>query len=325
MPTDLTDINISDSYKGLIHACGSCLPALANQQVLYDGAGQKSSISIGLEGQGVSISGQLSAGAFSYPALPSTNGYVLAQVNSTTIALTSVSDILRSASSNYIPDGTYTNVQNITVKNGLITSVQSTTAVRTFFCDLETFNEIALSAIKVDGTIGTRGIYPYGVGALSSVTSNNVKPILIRDNYLKKIWGSATNNGGTQPMYGVPNIGDVAIVIFSDPTVLGFKIPSVPTPAVGNPTGGDLTYVTNPQMWGIKYVWRGSNWTWERYLAASGPLSYQAVNRYTSTDRWARTFQVNNQFSSNGDGQPFGILSIQADTGTLKIAADLKT
>ena len=74
MAGDLTNINISDSYKGLIHACGSCLPALANKQVLYDGAGQKSSISIGLEGVGVSVSGplsvsgQLSAGAFLYPA-----------------------------------------------------------------------------------------------------------------------------------------------------------------------------------------------------------------------------------------------------------------
>lgn len=291
MAEDLTNINISDSYKGLLHAKGSALPPLAIQQPLYDGSGQVSSLSLGVAGAGasiygpLSISGQLSAGSLTYPVSSSTNGYVLTQVNSTTIALTSISDILKSASSSYIADGTYTNVQNITIKNGLITSVQSTTAVRTFFCDLETFNATALSAISGAST-PTRGIYPYGT---SLVTANNVKPILIRDNYLNKVWGAATYN----PMYGTPNIGDVAIVIFSDPVVLY------------------VDYGTAPQMWGIKYVWKGSEWIWERYLAASGPIFYtKGSNNYNSTTGWSRTFQVNNQFSSNGAGQTFGVYAV---------------
>jgi len=314
MPADLLNINISDSYKGLIHACGSCLPALANQQVLYDGAGQKSSISIGLEGVGVSVSGplsvsgKLSAGAFSYPASPSTNGYVLAQVNLTTIALTGISDILRSAPSNYIPDGTYTNVQNITVKNGLITSVQSTTAVRTFFCDLETFNATALSAAV--GTVAptNRGIYPYGTSKTGAVNNSsvaggnpsvfNVRPLLIRNNYLDKVWGTASS------MYGAANLGDVAIVIFSDPTVAGYA----------------GTYVTNPQMWGIKYVWKGTvGWIWDRYLAAIGPLRYPVTQYYDATSNFGRTFQVNNQFSSNGDGPNFGVLAQYVDTSSVAV------
>ena len=250
MAADLTNINISDSYKGLLHANGSALPPLAIQQPLYDGSGQVSSLSLGVAGAGasvsgpLSISGQLSAGSFTYPLSSSTNGYVLTQVNSTTIALTSISDILRSAPSSYIADGTYTNVQNITVKNGLITSVQSTTAVRTFFCDLETFNATVLSAAAGTTITENRGIYPYGTssgdGGNSLVAGGNpsvynVRPLLIRTNYLNKVWGTAANNDGVQPMYGTPNTGDVAIVIFSDPTVVGSA-------------GG---YVTNPQMWGI--------------------------------------------------------------------------
>ena len=295
MAAALTNIKISKSYKGLIHASGSALPSLAIQQPLYDGSGQVSSLSLGVAGAGasvsgpLSVSGQLSAGAFTYPASPSTNGYVLAQVNSTTIALTSISDILKSASSSYVADGTYNNVQNITVKNGLITSVTTTTAVRTFFCDLETFNATALSA-AAGTTITNRGIYPYGT---SNVTANNVKPILIRDNYLNKVWGSIANNSNSQPMYGIPNIGDVAIVIFSDPVVLY------------------VNYGTAPQMWGIKYVWNGTNWIWERYLAASGPIvNITGSNNYNSGTGWSRTFQVNNQFSSNGNGPNFGVYAI---------------
>ena len=288
MAADLTNINISDSYKGLLHANGSALPPLAIQQPLYDGSGQVSSLSLGVAGAGasvsgpLSISGQLSAGSFTYPLSSSTNGYVLTQVNSTTIALTSISDILKSASSSYIADGTYTNVQNITIKNGLITSVQSTTAVRTFFCDLETFNETALSATTTTVGAPSRGIYPYGT---ANVTANNVKPILIRENYLNKVWGAA----GYNPMYGTPNIGDVAIVIFSDPVVLY------------------VDYGTAPQMWGIKYVWKGSEWIWERYLAASGPINNTKSAENYNLGTWSRTFQVNNQFSSNGIGQTFGV------------------
>lgn len=309
MAEDLTNIKISRSYKGLIHASGSALPSLAIQQPLYDGSGQVSSLSLGVAGAGasvsgpLSISGQLSAGSFTYPLSSSTNGYVLTQVNSTTIALTSISDILRSAPSSYIADGTYTNVQNITVKNGLITSVQSTTAVRTFFCDLETFNATALSAAAAE-TITNRGIYPYGVGVLSSVNAYNVRPILIRENYLNKVWGSVSNNGGTQPMYGIANTGDVAIVIFSDPTVLGGRTKAV-------------TYITAPQMWGIKYVWNGSFWIWNRYLAASGPLDYPVNASYSGTTGWSRTFQVNNQFATGGDGPNFGVYAVYSDTGAV--------
>ena len=313
MAADLTNINISDSYKGLLHANGSALPPLAIQQPLYDGSGQVSSLSLGVAGAGasvsgpLSISGQLSAGSFTYPLSSSTNGYVLTQVNSTTIALTSISDILKSASSSYIADGTYTNVQNITVKNGLITSVQTTTAVRTFFCDLETFNATALSAAS-GATIKNRGIYPYGTSSGSGGNTYveggnpsvfNVRPLLIRTNYLDKVWGAAANN----PMYGTPNTGDVAIVIFSDPTVAGY--------------GGD--YVTNPQMWGIKYVWKTTEWIWDRYLAAIGPLSKNSIQYYNDTNGFGRTFQVNNQFSINGEGPKFGVLAQYVDTPTVPV------
>lgn len=306
MATDLTNINISDSYKGLIHANGASLPAPSIQQPLYDGSGQKSSLSIGVEGVGASISGplsvsgQLSAGAFTYPASPVTDGYVLTQVNSTTLALTSVSNILRTVPR--VADGTYNNVQSITVANGLITAVLTGTNVRTFFCDLETFSATALSAVIGQSPSATRGTYPYGTSSATNLLNPlNVKPLLIRNSYLNKVWGSTNNNSNTTPIYGIPTTGDVAIVIFSDPF---------------NPT---ITGLSTPQMFGIKYVWNNTNWIWERYLASSGPTVGNTAT-YDATIKWKRTFQVNNQFSTGGDGQSFGVLATYTDTGAITTA-----
>ena len=321
MATDLTNINISDSYKGLIHANGASLPAPSIQQPLYDGSGQKSSISLGVAGVGasvsgpLSISGQLSAGVFTYPASPATNGYVLAQINSNTIALTGILDILQSASSSYVADGTYNNVQNITVKNGLITSVTTTTAVRTFFCDLETFNATALSAAAGVSLSNTnRGVYPYGSSNVTNTISPwTVKPILIRDNYLNKVWGLAANNSDILPMYGTPNNNDVAIVVFSD--TIRLPIVGTTNTALGN--SGNYMASTS-LLFAIKYVWSDSTakWVWQRYLAnggsvALGTYGYDTGTYYTNYIR--KAFQVNSEFSVGTDGQNYGIVAVYND------------
>ena len=54
----LTNTNISDTYVGVIHA-GGTLPATSNTQVLYDGFGNVSSLSIGRVNTGASITGNL--------------------------------------------------------------------------------------------------------------------------------------------------------------------------------------------------------------------------------------------------------------------------
>jgi len=322
MATDLTNINISDSYKGLIHANGASLPEPSIQQPLYDGSGQKSSLSIGVEGVGasvsgpLSISGQLSAGAFTYPASPATNGYVLTQVNSTTISLTSVSDILRTAPR--VADGTYNNVQSITVTNGLITAVLTGTAVRTFFCDLETFNATALSAAAtVNLTSTNRGIYPYGTStATNTISPWTVKPILIRDNYLNKVWGSLSKNSNTTPMYGVPTDGDVAIVVFADTIRLPLTGPYNTTlEQSGN-------YMPSTALtFAIKYVWSEtlSTWVWERYFSnggsvAFGPYGYTTGTYNTNYNR--KAFQVNSEFAAGTNGQNYGIVAVYNDSTT---------
>ena len=321
MATDLTNINISDSYKGLIHANGASLPAPSIQQPLYDGSGQKSSISLGVAGVGasvsgpLSISGQLSAGAFTYPASPATNGYVLAQINSNTIALTSIADVLRSIPS-VVPDNTYYNVKSMTIKNGLITAVLTGTEVRTFFCDLETFNATALSAKQGEKITSPRNIYPYGTSSATNVfNSANLKPILIRDNYLNKVWGTKSNNSSIMPTYGEPYTGDTAIVIFSDPYI-------IPPGDIRNGVSQNNYPIDVPHMYGIKYVWDGTNWIWERYLASGGPRPYSADETWSANynvNAYKRSFQVNNNFSTGGTGPTYTVMAWYYDKVSLAV------
>ena len=57
---DLTDIFISDAYRGVIHTSNTPVSE-TNLPPLYDGLGNKTSIKIGKDGNGASISGCLSA------------------------------------------------------------------------------------------------------------------------------------------------------------------------------------------------------------------------------------------------------------------------
>lgn len=57
---DLTDIFIADAYRGVIHTSNTPVSE-TNLPPLYDGLGNKTSIKIGKDGNGASISGCLSA------------------------------------------------------------------------------------------------------------------------------------------------------------------------------------------------------------------------------------------------------------------------
>lgn len=58
MPADLTNQNISLTYKGLLHAQGNVLPP-TGQVIVADGSGQYSSIAVGLSGSGITVTGDV--------------------------------------------------------------------------------------------------------------------------------------------------------------------------------------------------------------------------------------------------------------------------
>ena len=60
MPNALTDTNISTTYAGVLHAQGEPIPA-TGLKVVYDGIGNKSSLSIGRDGQGIRVTGTIYA------------------------------------------------------------------------------------------------------------------------------------------------------------------------------------------------------------------------------------------------------------------------
>ncbi len=77
MPASLSNQNISNTYRGLLHAQGDALPATGNI-VVTDGSGQSTSLSVGTAGQGIIVSGptQLDVVYATYATLSSlTMGY----------------------------------------------------------------------------------------------------------------------------------------------------------------------------------------------------------------------------------------------------------
>ena len=60
MPNALTDTNISTTYAGVLHAQGEPIPATGLKAV-YDGVGNKSSLSVGRDGQGIRVTGTIIA------------------------------------------------------------------------------------------------------------------------------------------------------------------------------------------------------------------------------------------------------------------------
>ena len=56
MPASLSNQNISNTYKGLLHAQGDLLPSTGNI-VVTDGSGQSSSLAIGVANQGIKVTG----------------------------------------------------------------------------------------------------------------------------------------------------------------------------------------------------------------------------------------------------------------------------
>jgi len=85
--SSLNDTLISDTFDSLIHANGNVLP-ISGLIDLYDGSGNKSSLSIGRDTSGIKVAGKVTAdtltvGSVNYPTLNGTIGHIVYQQTAT--------------------------------------------------------------------------------------------------------------------------------------------------------------------------------------------------------------------------------------------------
>jgi len=124
--SSLTDLYISDSYTGLLHAGGIPLP-VSGQITMFDGSGQVSALSLGVAGQGIGVTGRLTTdnltvGTEIYPSTPGSIGQVLWQVSETSLGFTS--ELPSSILPNLITAGTYDRIKSVKVTaQGLVDTV----------------------------------------------------------------------------------------------------------------------------------------------------------------------------------------------------------
>jgi len=72
---DLTELNVSDTYKGVLHT-SNVIFTESNLPPIYDGLGNKSSLKLGADGNGASVSGCLSADCLTITGYPSIIDYL---------------------------------------------------------------------------------------------------------------------------------------------------------------------------------------------------------------------------------------------------------
>jgi hypothetical protein len=80
--TTFTDLNIADTYLGILHSKGEALPA-SGQQYIYDAAGNVSDMKLGRNGAGVSFNGALSAASGQFVSLSTTSFNSISIVSTT--------------------------------------------------------------------------------------------------------------------------------------------------------------------------------------------------------------------------------------------------
>lgn len=72
---DLTELHVADTYKGVLHTSNVPISG-ANLPPVYDGLGNKSSLRLGSDGNGASVSGCLSADCLTLTGYPSIIDYL---------------------------------------------------------------------------------------------------------------------------------------------------------------------------------------------------------------------------------------------------------
>lgn len=140
--SDLQNQYIDDTFDGLLHANGQSLGSGLN--LIYDGSGQASALSLGLASEGATISGLLSSstfkvGSLTYPSEVGTTGSVAYLSDPNTISFTSSLPSTVLAPLSPSPSGRYggyydenddfvrNHIYNVTINSkGLVTDVKTT-------------------------------------------------------------------------------------------------------------------------------------------------------------------------------------------------------
>lgn len=132
MPQALTNTNISATYKGVLHTNGTTIPT-TGQEIVSDGTGVISALSVGRLDQGATVSGALSAtdiiaGELTMPNTNGSLGQVVALTSSGVLGLKSLSELIAGTT---LTNGTYYNPK-ITVSGGVITALESRPTISLF-------------------------------------------------------------------------------------------------------------------------------------------------------------------------------------------------
>lgn len=92
--SSLFDKRINQTFQGVIHSGGAELPE-SGQKPLYDGLGNKTAISVGRDGQGVTFTAPVKAGTLEYPTNNGGTGVgaVMTQLSGNKLGLRDVSDL----------------------------------------------------------------------------------------------------------------------------------------------------------------------------------------------------------------------------------------
>lgn len=244
---NFTGQQINLTYKSVLHFGNNEGLTINTQDRLYDGSGVATCLQLAPSGGTAVFDTDVRINELLYPGGKGDHCDVLYQLDSNgTLGMGSIYDVLACANNGVALNGTFSNVKSLTITNGLITGLTTAPTVKTLMLDLETFNPNVLSAAAAAGS--NNGVYPYNSYTTYTNTAYYIPDaILIRDNYLDKVW--STNPLYPNPIYGSPVTGDFAIVV---------------TNTGNNTIDNDNNINQMQKMYALQYKFNGTSWDWLR-------------------------------------------------------------
>ena len=266
---NFTGQQINLTYKSVLHFGNSEGLTVNQQDRIYDGSGVSTCLQLAPSGGTAIFDTDVRINELLYTGAKGSKCNVLYQSDDAgTLAMGNLFNVLSCANSNGTAlNGTFSNVKTLTITDGLITGLTTAPVVKTLMLDLETFNPNVLSAAASAGT--DNGVYPYNNYATQDYRSTSYwtpDAILIRNNYLEKVW-SVNNPLYPAPIYGSPSTGDFAIVITNP----------------GNVTvDNDHNPNQRQKMFGIQYKFNGTSWDWLRTWQVNPTYTVERDDGFTT-------------------------------------------
>ena len=279
---NFTGQQINLTYKSVLHFGNSEGLTVNQQDRIYDGSGVSTCLQLAPSGGTAIFDTDVRINELLYTGAKGSKCNVLYQSDDAgTLAMGNLFNVLSCANSNGTAlNGTFSNVKTLTITDGLITGLTTAPVVKTLMLDLETFNPNVLSAAASAGT--DNGVYPYNNYATQDYRSTSYwtpDAILIRNNYLEKVW-SVNNPLYPTPIYGSPAIGDYAIVV-SRPC--------------NNTRDADYNINQFSKLFGLQYKFNGTSWDWLRTWQVNPAYSVEILDgRTTYEDSRSATWSVAN-------------------------------